>query len=73
MTRRDLVEESALFSAAQHNAFNTEAAGVVPLDGEAAEGSAGAVAGAGSSVEEAADDDAIDAWLRFRPPTPAGE
>ncbi|TJY67394.1 hypothetical protein E4J89_15005 [Arthrobacter sp. CAU 1506] len=73
MTRRDLMEESALLSAAQHNPFNPEAARVVPLDGEAAEGGAGAVAGPGSSAEEAAGDDAIDAWLRFRPSMPAGE
>lgn len=73
MTRRDLVEESALLAAAQHNAFNPEAAGVVPLDGEAAEGSAGAVGGPGSPVEDPTGDDAIDAWLRFRPSMPAGE
>ncbi|MFT4469804.1 hypothetical protein ACMX2H_07835 [Arthrobacter sulfonylureivorans] len=73
MTRRDLMEDSALPALAHHNAFNPAAAVVVALDGEAAEGSAGAVAGPGSPVEDAASDDAIDAWLRFRPSMPAGE
>ncbi|MGW6175302.1 hypothetical protein ACWF5H_17580 [Arthrobacter sp. NPDC055138] len=44
-----------------------------PLDVEADEDSLGAAAAPGSHAEEAAADDAIDVWLRFRPSAASGE
>ncbi len=73
MTRRDLMEESALLAATQRNAVSPEAPMAMPLDAEAGEDGAGAAAGPGSAAEEAAADDAIDAWLRFRPSSTSGE
>ncbi|UNK47419.1 hypothetical protein [Arthrobacter sulfonylureivorans] len=73
MSRRDLVEESTLLAATQHNVFNPEAPLVMPLDVETGEDNAGAAAGPGAPAEEAAGDEAIDAWLRFRPSTTSGE
>jgi hypothetical protein len=73
MTRRDLMEESALLAAIQHNVFRPEPPLAIPLDVEAGEDAAGAAAGSGAPAEEAAADDAIDAWLRFRPSTTSGE
>jgi hypothetical protein len=73
MTRRDLIEESARLAATQRNAVSPEAPFVMPLDVETGEANLGAAAGPGSPAEEAAADDAIDAWLRFRPSTTSGE
>ena len=68
MTRRDLMEESTLLAATQRNAVSPEAPMAMPLDAEAGEDGAGAAAGPGSAA-----DDAIDAWLRFRPSSTSGE
>ena len=73
MSRRDLVEESTLLAATQHNVVSSEAPLVMPLDVEAGEDAAGAAAGPSALADEAAGDDAIDAWLRFRPSTTSGE
>ncbi|MET1154609.1 hypothetical protein [Arthrobacter sp.] len=73
MTRRGLMEQSALLAATQRKVVSTEAPLAMPLDVEAGEDSAGAAAGPDAPAEEAAGDDAIDAWLRFRPAKTSGE
>ncbi|MGM0929088.1 MAG: hypothetical protein ACQEXN_05205 [Actinomycetota bacterium] len=73
MTRRDPMEENALLAATHHNVISPEAPLAMPLDVEAGEDSAGAAAGPGAPAGEAVGDDAIDAWLRFRPSATSGE